>query len=94
MCIRDSLLAAVGLFFGVLMNLAGAYLAISPDLGKRSAGRLVLVIVVIPHVASIISLLVLTPEDWAHTITHILTIVLIAAGLTAQGPRSAKDSGV
>ncbi len=83
------ILAVLGLAFGVIVNLAGAYLAGSRDAGKREAGRLVLVIAILPHLASIISLLALTPEDWTHTITHILTIMLIAAGLAAQRSRSA-----
>lgn len=77
------ILAAFGLFFGVIVNLVGAYLASSRDAGKRMAGCLVLIVTVLPHLASIISLLVLTPEDWTHTITHILAVVLIAAGLAA-----------
>lgn len=83
------ILAVLGLAFGVIVNFAGAYLAGSRDAGKRQAGQLVLVIAILPHLASIISLLVLTPEDWTHTITHILTIMLIAAGLAAQRSRSA-----
>jgi len=83
------ILAVLGLAFGVIVNLAGAYLAGSGDAGERHAGRFVLVIAILPHLASIISLLVLTPEDWTHTITHILPIMLIAAGLAAQRSRSA-----
>ena len=39
--------------------------------------------------------LALTPEDWSHTITHVLAVVLVAAGLTigrarrGRGPISA-----
>jgi len=75
------LLGAVGLFFGVLVNLVGAYLASSRDQGKRLAGRIVLIVSILPHLVSIVSLLVYTPEDWTHTITHIITVVLIAVGL-------------
>ncbi len=77
------ILAAVGLFFGVLVTLVGAYLASSRDPGKRFAGCLVLIVSLVPHVASIVNLLVLTPDDWSHTITHVLTVLLIAVGLVA-----------
>lgn len=75
------ILAALGLVFGVLVNLVGAYLASSRDSAKRQAGVLVLLISTLPHLASILSLLVLTPEDWTHTITHVITVALIAVGL-------------
>jgi ABC-type Fe3+ transport system permease subunit len=77
------ILAALGLSFGVIVNLVGAYLSHARDPGRRAAGRLILIVTVLPHLASIISLLALTPEDWSHTITHILAVALIAAGLTA-----------
>ncbi len=88
------ILAAFGLFFGVIVNLVGAYLASSQDAGKRTAGCLVLIVTVLPHLASIISLLGLTPQDWTHTITHILAVVLIAAGLAALRHRPESARGV
>ncbi|MDQ3479960.1 MAG: hypothetical protein M3423_01280 [Actinomycetota bacterium] len=75
------ILGTLGLVFGVVVNLVGAYFASSRDPGKRMAGRVVLLVTILPHLASIISLLALTPEDWSHTITHVVTVVLIAAGL-------------
>ena len=87
------ILAAFGLFFGVIVNLVGAYLASSRDAGKRMAGCLVLIVTVLPHLASIISPLVLTPEDWTHTITHIPAVVLIAAGLAALRSQPGRAPG-
>jgi Zn-dependent protease len=80
-------LAAVGLLFGVAINLAGAYFSSSRDAGMRSAGQVVLVLAAAPHLASIANLLVLTPEDWTHTITHVLNVMLIAVGLTVSRSR-------
>ncbi len=77
-------LGAVGLFFGVIVTLVGAYLASSREPGKRFAGRVVLIVTLLPHLASIISLLALTPEDWSHTITHVLAVMLVAGGLVSQ----------
>ena len=83
--LRASLILGVlGLSFGVIVNLVGAVFASSRDPGKRSAGRVVLIITVVPHVASVISLLTLTPEDWTHTITHVLNVMLIAVGLSLR----------
>lgn len=84
------ILGAVGLFFGVIVTLVGAYFASSRDPGKRFAGRVVLIVTVLPHLASIISLLALTPEDWSHTITHVLAVMLVVGGLVSQN-RGAGD---
>lgn len=85
------ILAAVGLFFGVLVTLLGAYLASSRDPGKRFAGCLVLIVSLVPHLASIVNLLVLTPDDWSHTITHVLAVLLIAGGLVVLRVRPAHN---
>lgn len=75
-------LGTIGLAFGAIVTFVGAYLASSRDPGRRLAGRIVLLVTTLPHLASIVSLLALTPEDWSHTITHVLAVVLVAAGLT------------
>ena len=75
------LLGVIGLAFGVLVNLVGAYLAGSPNRDRQGAGQIVLIVAVLPHLASIVSLLAYTPEDWTHTITHVITVALIAVGL-------------
>jgi len=85
-------LGVIGLAFGVLVNLVGAYLAGSGNPDRRFAGRVVLLVAVLPHVASIVSLLVYTPEDWSHTITHVITVALIAVGLVALHRQSAASS--
>ena len=77
------ILGAVGLSFGVIVTLVGAYLATSVDPGKRFAGRVVLMVTVLPHLASIVSLLALTPDDWSHAITHALAVLLVLGGLVA-----------
>ena len=78
------ILGAVGLFFGVIVTVVGAYLATSIDPGKRFAGRVVLIVTVLPHLASTISLLALTPDDWSHAITHVLAVLLVIGGLIAS----------
>ena len=65
-----------------MVTFVGAYLASSRDPGRRLAGRIVLLVTILTHLASIVSLLALTPEDWSHTITHVLAVVFVAAGLT------------
>jgi len=83
------LLGVFGLAFGVLVNLIGAYLAGSRNPARQAAGRIVLLIAVLPHLASIVSLLAYTPEDWTHTITHVIAVALIAVGLVILRRRSA-----
>ncbi len=82
------ILGAIGLFFGVIVTLAGAFLASSREPGKRIAGRVVLALTILPHLASIISLLALTPDDWSHTITHVLATALVVGGLLVSSPHT------
>ena len=86
--LATSILGMVGLFFTALVTLAGSFLAASRDPGRASAGRLVVGLSALPHVASLVNLLALTPEDWTHTITHAIAVVLIVLGLvTARTPQ-------
>lgn len=75
------LLGSVGLFFVAITGLLGAILATSRNTARALAGWLVVALTIAPHAASVINLLILTPEDWAHTIPHLLAIVLATAGL-------------
>jgi ABC-type dipeptide/oligopeptide/nickel transport system permease subunit len=83
------LLGVIGLAFGVLVNLVGAYLAGSPNRDRQVAGQVVLLVAVLPHLASIVSILAYTPEDWTHIITHVIAVALIAVGLVILRRRSA-----
>lgn len=75
------LLGSVGLFFVAITGLLGAALATSRNTASARAGWLVVALTIAPHAASVINLLILTPEDWAHTIPHLLAILLATAGL-------------
>ena len=71
------LLANMGLYFTALFTLIGAFLA-----GKMpQAAQLVLGLGIIVCLYSGVSVLLLTPRDWPHTLPRVLAAVLIGIGL-------------
>lgn len=86
--LASMILSSTGLFFAALALLLGAYLVSSTDRGTAFAGRALLALSALPQLASVINLLVLTPEDWTHAITHVLIVLLIGFALiAARQPR-------
>jgi len=75
------ILGMTGLFFVALMTLVGAYLASATDPGAVRAGKTILILTVLPHLVSLISLPILTPEDWSHMIPHTLATLLTIVGI-------------
>jgi drug/metabolite transporter (DMT)-like permease len=75
------ILGMTGLFFVALMTLVGAYLASTTDPGMVRAGTIILILTVLPHLVSLITLPILTPEDWPHMIPHTLATLLTIIGL-------------
>ena len=71
------LLANMGLYFTALFTLIGAFLA-----GKMpQAAQLVLGLGIIVCLYSGVSVLLVTPRDWPHTLPRILAAVLVGIGL-------------
>jgi len=75
------ILGMAGLFFVALMTLVGAYLTSGVDPGAVRAGKIILILTVLPHLVSMISLPILTPEDWTHLITHAIATLLTIVGI-------------
>lgn len=71
------LLANMGLYFTALFTGIGAFLASSTP----NAARLVLILSVIVCFYSAVSVPLLTPRDWPHTLPRALAGVLILVGL-------------
>ena len=71
------LLANMGLYFTALFTGIGAFLASSTP----NAARLVLILSVVVCLYSAVSVPLLTPRDWPHTLPRALADVLILAGL-------------
>ncbi len=87
------ILGMVGLFFVALMTVVGASLASATDPGTRRAGKTILSLTVLPHLASLISLPTLTPEDWSHMISHALATLLTIIGLALAWRRPSPPMG-
>ncbi len=87
------ILGMTGLFFVALMTLAGAYLASATDPGAVRAGRIILIVTVLPHLVSLISLPILTPEDWSHMIPHTLATLLTIVGIALAQRMSSPVTG-
>ena len=75
------IMSAVSLYTGAFMTLLGALMALSRDPERRASGRLVLLLSLVPHVANLIVIPVLTPQDLPHAIPQLLIILLIGGGL-------------
>ncbi len=71
------LLANMGLYFTALFTGIGAFLAGSTP----NAARLVLGLGVVVCLYSAVSVPLLTPKDWPHTLPRVLAGVLILVGL-------------
>lgn len=71
------LLANMGLYFTALFTGIGAFLA-GP---APNAARLVLILSVVVCLYSAVSVPLLTPRDWPHTLPRVLAGVLILVGL-------------
>ncbi len=87
------ILGMTGLFFVALMTLAGAYLASATDPGAVRAGTIILVLTVLPHLVSLITLPMLTPEDWPHMIPHALASLFTIAGIALAWRTSSPVTG-
>ena len=71
------LLANMGLYFTALFTFIGAFLAgITPQ-----AAQLVLLLSIVVCLYSGVSVTLLTPKDWLHTLPRVLAAVLIVIGL-------------
>src|SRR5215472_18535831 len=71
------LLANAGLYFTALFTLIGAFLA-----GNTSqSAQLVLLLSLVVCLYSGVSVALLTPKDWPHTLPRILAAVFIGLGL-------------
>lgn len=71
------LLANMGLYFTALFTFIGAFLAENTP----QAARLVLLLSLVVCLYSGVSLTLLTPKDWLHTLPRVLAAVLIGIGL-------------
>jgi hypothetical protein len=71
------LLANMGLYFTALFTLIGAFLAEN----MPQAAQLVLLLSLVVCIYSGVSVLLLTPKDWLHTLPRILAAVMIVIGL-------------
>ena len=72
-------LGSTGLFFGVLIKGIGIYFIQKKEL--VTAGMIILLASILPHVVSFITLPILTPSDWSHMITHGVIIILLPLGV-------------
>jgi hypothetical protein len=71
------LLANMELYFTALFTLIGAFLAkTTPE-----AAQLVLLLSIVVCLYSGVSVVVLTPRDWPHTLPRVMAAVLIGFGL-------------
>ena len=73
------ILGSTGLFFGVLIKGIGIYFLQKKEL--FTAGKIILLASILPHVVSFITLPLLTPSDWSHMITHGVIILFIPLGV-------------
>ena len=71
------LLANMGLYFTALFTFIGAFLAGN----NPQAAQLVLLLSLVVCLYSGVSVLLLTPKDWLHTLPRVLAAVLIGIGL-------------
>src|SRR5262245_60693001 len=74
------MLANAGLYFTALFTLIGAWIAtVAPD-----PARLILAFGVIVCLYSVISVRILTPSDWPHTLPRLAAAILMSVGLFLQ----------
>ena len=71
------LLANMGLYFTALFTFIGAFLARN----MPQAAQLVLLLSLVVCLYSGVSVALLTPKDWLHTLPRVLAAVLIGIGL-------------
>jgi hypothetical protein len=71
------LLANMGLYFTALFTFIGAFLARNTP----QAAQLVLLLSLVVCLYSSVSVTLLTPKDWPHTLPRVLAAVLIGIGL-------------
>ena len=71
------LLANMGLYFTALFTFIGAFLARN----MPQAAQLVLLLSIVVCLYSGVSVTLLTPKDWLHTLPRVLAAVLIGIGL-------------
>jgi hypothetical protein len=71
------LLANMGLYFTALFTFIGAFLARN----MPQAAQLVLLLSLVVCLYSGVSVTLLTPKDWLHTLPRVLAAVLIGIGL-------------
>ena len=71
------LLANMGLYFTALFTLIGAFLARN----MPQAAQLLLLLSLVVCLYSGVSVTLLTPKDWLHTLPRVLAAVLIGIGL-------------
>lgn len=85
------ILGSTGLFFGAAMILLGAYLAASRDRGRAFGGSILLLASIVPQLVGIVAVPVLTPRDWTHTISHVISVALLTVGLLLGWPWSSRS---
>jgi hypothetical protein len=71
------LLANMGLYFTALFTFIGAFLARN----MPQAAQLVLLLSLVVCLYSGVSVTLLTPKDWLHTLPRVLAAILIGIGL-------------
>ncbi len=71
------LLANMGLYFTALFTFIGAFLAGNTP----QAAQLILLLSLVVCLYSGVSVTLLTPKDWLHTVPRVLAAVLIGIGL-------------
>ena len=71
------LLANMGLYFTALFTFIGAFLART----MPQAAQWILLLSIVVCLYSGVSVLLLTPKDWLHTLPRVLAAVLIVIGL-------------
>ena len=74
------LLANMGLYFTALFTFIGAFLARN----MPQAAQLVLLLSLVVCLYSGVSVTLLTPKDWLHTLPRVLAAVLIGIGLLTR----------
>lgn len=73
------ILGSTGLFFGVLVMGLGFYFLQKKEFSL--AGKIILLMSILPHIVSFITLPILTPSDWSHMITHGIIIIFLPLGV-------------
>lgn len=71
------LLANMGLYFTALFTFIGAFLART----MPQAAQWILLLSIVVCLYSGVSVLLLTPKDWLHTLPRVLAAILIVIGL-------------